>query len=91
MEILTRDTPGIYNVVPNTAGRWRGSIERRDAVVVERNASPDLSYISTPPLTSNPDYKYAHFSNAGAGVRVYIIDTGVDPTIREFTANNVIV
>lgn len=89
MEKLTRDAPGIYNVVPDTTGHWR-SIERRDTVVVERDASPDLSYISTPPLTPNLDHKYAHFSNAGAGVRVYIIDSGADPTIREFTANKVI-
>lgn len=58
--------------------------------MLEKDASPDLSYISTPPLTQNPENTYAHFPNAGRGVRVYIIDDGAVPTLREFTANNVI-
>lgn len=96
MEKLTRDTPGIYDVVPDTTGQWnrfsgkRGRRERRDTVVVESDASPDLSYISTPPLTPNPESKYAHFSNSGSGVTVYIIDAGAVRTLRDFTTNNVI-
>ena len=95
-EKLIGDTPGIATVVPDTTGQWnrvggtRRRIERRDMVVIETNASPDLSYISTPQLTQNPGYKYARFSNAGKGVRVYIVDDGVVPTLQEFTANNVI-
>lgn len=96
MEELNRDTPGIYTVVPDTTGRWNSfsgaqrRIQPRDTVLIETNASPDLSYISTPPLIQNPDNIYAQFADAGRGVRVYIIDDGAVPTLREFTANNVI-
>ncbi|MCJ1464380.1 hypothetical protein MMC07_002993 [Pseudocyphellaria aurata] len=93
---LMRDTPGIDAVVPNTAGRWRRfagarrRIERRDSVLVVSNSPPDLSYISTPPLTANPDRKYAQFSNSGRGVRVYIIDDGAVRNHKEFTVHKVI-
>lgn len=96
MQKLTKDKPGIYTVIPNTAGRWnrfsgtRRRIERRDTVVVQKDASPDLSYISTPRFTDNPDHIYARFSDSGRGVRVYIIDNGAVPTLKEFTTNNVI-
>ena len=96
MEKLTTGTPGIYTVVPDTTGRWnsfsgaRRRIKRRDAVVVDKDASPDLSYISTPRFIKTPGFMYARFSNAGKGVTVYIIDDGAVPTHREFTANNVI-
>lgn len=96
MEKLTADTPGIDTIVPNTTGQWNRSpgtrrhIERRATVLVESDASPDLSYISTPQSMKNPDYKYARFPNAGSGVTVYIVDDGAARSLKEFTTNNVI-
>lgn len=91
-----RDTPGIETVVPNTTGRWRRFSgarrrrERRDSVLVVSKSPPDLSYISTPPLNANLNYKYAQFINSGRGVRLYIIDDGAVQTHKEFTVNKVI-
>lgn len=96
MEKLISNTPGIYTVVPDTTGHWNSlsgtqrRLERRDSVVVVTEAPPDLSYISTPPHIMNPDHKYASFTNAGGGIRVFIVDDGAVPTHKEFTANNVI-
>lgn len=96
MEKLTTDTTGIDTIVRDNTGQLNGvsgtrrPVERRDIVMVEKDASPDLSYISTPQFIKNPEYKYARFTNAGSGVKVYIVDTGAVPTLKEFTTKSII-
>lgn len=84
------------NVVTDTTSGWdsflgaQRRVKRRNTVLLEKDAAPDLSYFSTTRLIQNPDKIYAQFPNAGRGVGVYIIDDSAVPTQRQSTANNVI-
>ncbi len=47
-------------------------------VIKQETADPSLSFLSTPMDKPNSDFKYSYFLQAGRGVRVYVIDTGLD-------------
>lgn len=64
-------------------------LRKRDrlTVVKQSPADPSLTFLSTarrPQGTSKPRYTYSFFSYAGKGVRIYLIDSGLDHFNFEF-------
>lgn len=67
----------------------KSRLKKRDSLTVVKQspADPSLAFLSTtrlPPGTSKPRYTYSFFSYAGKGVRVYLIDSGLDYFNFEF-------
>lgn len=87
VEGVVPDSPGEYDLTPKL---YRKREVQLDSVAVESDAFADLSFISTPPDTTNPNRKYAYFPNAGQGVTTYVVDSGADPNNIDFTTHNVI-
>ena len=72
-----------------TADRQQNHLKKRDTLTVVKQspADPSLAFLSTsqrPQGTSKSPSTYSSFSNAGKGVRVYLIDTGLDYLNSEF-------
>lgn len=67
------------------ASRKRSTVEKRATVnvVKQETSDPSLTFLSSPPWKINSD-SYAYLSKSGEGVRVYDIDTGVNPFEGEF-------
>lgn len=67
--------------VPTIGNKNR--LNKRDILTVAREtfltgSDPSLTFLSTPLNQRNTDKTYAYFSQAGSGVRAYIIDTGLE-------------
>lgn len=69
----------------------KSRLRKRDrlTVVKQSPADPSLAFLSTTRRlpqggTSNPRYTYSFFSYAGKGVRIYLIDSGLDYLNFEF-------
>lgn len=67
--------------VPASVGFKRRSIEKRGQVSIVRqeNADESLSFLSSA-RTKIATNRYSYFSNAGDGIRIYIVNGGFDPT-----------
>lgn len=66
----------------------RGSaLQKRDTLVMQplETTNQDLIFISTPPGT-DIGYGYTYFSAAGEGMTVYVVDSGVNPSNKEFSS-----
>lgn len=71
------------------ADRQQSRLKRRDTLTVVKQspADPSLAFLSTTQRlqgTLNSDSTYSYFSNAGKGVRVYLLDSGLDYLNAEF-------
>ena len=64
--------------------------QKRDTVEVMLQSEDDLAYISTPPNSKNLERKYARFARSGAGITIYIVDTGAVANLPDFTSRNLI-
>lgn len=53
-------------------------------VIKQADADMSLRFLSSAESLAPPSSTYAYFSQAGAGVRVYIIDTGLDGLANDF-------
>lgn len=71
------------------ADHQQSHLKKRETLTVIKQspADPSLAFLSTthtPQGTLNSHSTYSFFSNAGKGVRVYLIDTGLDYLNSEF-------
>lgn len=62
---------------------------KRDDISIQRDAKPDLTYISNPEGSNKDQPDYYHLTNAGEGITIYLIEQGVEE-VPEFTTNSVI-
>lgn len=53
-------------------------------VIKQADADMSLRFLSSAESLAPPSSAYAYFSQAGAGVRVYVIDTGLDGLANDF-------
>lgn len=53
-------------------------------VIKQADADMSLRFLSSAESLALPSSEYAYFSQAGAGVRVYVIDTGLDGLANDF-------
>ncbi len=76
---IAQDRKGSSSQTP--AGERKRQLGKRATLTVVRQTPADtrLSFLSTAPGKSDSGYQYAFFSQAGAGVRVYVVGTGMDP------------
>lgn len=72
--------------LPEKTQRRSPSIGKREAlkVISELSAPIGLSFLSTAEGTTNSYHRYEYLSPAGAGIRVYMLDTGVDISHQTF-------
>ena len=62
---------------------------RQGSVIVQQPADRALSFISTLEGSNRNADGFAYFANAGAGVTVYIIDSGANPQNEEIAAGKI--
>lgn len=76
--------------VPATVGFKRRFIERRATVKIIRqeNADESLSFLSSAPSKMTTD-RYSYFSEAGKGIRIYIVNEGVNPATDELSGRSI--
>ena len=78
--------------IPGKSQRRRSrSIGKREAVEVmaQLPAPIGLSFLSTAEGGSKSSQEYAYLSPAGAGIRVYMLDTGVDTSHQAFEGTRI--
>lgn len=61
----------------------------RVSVVRQKNSNQDLAFLSTGPKLKNSARVYSYFSEAGAGVRVYVLGSGFDYVSEEFSDRSI--
>lgn len=88
---LMRGSPGRANPAqhiptPINYIRARQFTKRLTPLTVIKQADADMSlrFLSSAESLAPPSSAYAYFSQAGAGVRVYVIDTGLDGLANDF-------
>lgn len=76
----------IEEQVPASVGFKRGFIEERAQVSVIRqeNADESLSFLSAAPAKIATN-RYSYFAHAGQGIRIYIVNGGLNPTTKELS------
>lgn len=76
--------------VPATVGFIRGFIERRATVNIlhQENADESLSFLSSARSKMITD-RYSYFSEAGKGIRIYIVNEGLNPTTDELSGRSI--
>lgn len=65
------------------------NLQKRDDISIQRDAKPDLAYISNPEGSNKDQPDYYYLTNAGEGITIYLIEQGVEE-VPEFTTNSVI-
>ena len=65
------------------------SLQRRNDVSIQRDAMPDLAYVSNPQGSNKEQRDYYHLTGAGQGITIYLLEQGVEE-VPEFTVNSVI-
>lgn len=85
---LMRGSPDRVNPAstPNNHVGARQFIKRLAPLTLIKQAHADMSlrFLSSAESLAPPSSAYAYFSQAGAGVRVYVIDTGLDGLANDF-------
>lgn len=76
--------------VPATVGFKRSFIEGRATVKIvhQENADESLSFLSSAPSKMTTD-RYSYFSEAGKGIRIYIVNEGLNPTTDELSGRSI--
>ncbi len=73
----------------------RGQLKKREMKLLKQEgADQSLSFLSTPPGKLNPSNsqqsgRYAYLESAGAGVQVYVIESGFHPAGSEYDGRNI--
>lgn len=76
--------------IPASVGFKRSLIEKRVQVNVVRqeNADESLSFLSSAPARVTTS-RYSYFSNAGEGIRIYIVNEGLDLTTNQLSGRSI--
>lgn len=80
----------IEEQVPASIGSKRSFIEERSQVSVIRqeNADESLSFLSSAPAKMATS-RYSYFSDAGQGIRIYIVNGGLNPATKEISGRSI--
>lgn len=81
-----RANPAQHIPTPINYIRARHFTKRFTPLTVVKQADADMSlrFLSAAESLAPPSSAYAYFSQAGAGVRIYVIDTGLDGLANDF-------
>lgn len=89
--VETNENPAAWTLVPTNHRRRRDypNVSKRARVnVVKQNSDLSLAFLSTGPKMKNSGI-YSYFSEAGAGVRIYVLGSGFNYISEEFSDRSI--